>query len=41
MHDPDIFDRPFEFIPERYIKDGKINLSVPDPDIAAFGHGRR
>ncbi|RXW19105.1 hypothetical protein EST38_g6749 [Candolleomyces aberdarensis] len=41
MHDHDIFDRPFEFIPERYIKDGKIDLSLPDPDIAAFGHGRR
>ncbi|KAJ2919540.1 hypothetical protein MD484_g957, partial [Candolleomyces efflorescens] len=41
MHDPDIFHRPFEFIPERYIKDGKIDLSVPDADIAAFGHGRR
>ncbi|RXW24976.1 hypothetical protein EST38_g887 [Candolleomyces aberdarensis] len=41
MHDPDIFDRPFEFIPERYIKDGKIDPSVPDPDIAAFGYGRR
>ncbi|RXW24942.1 hypothetical protein EST38_g890 [Candolleomyces aberdarensis] len=41
MHDPDIFDRPFEFIPERYIKDGKIDPSVPDTDIAAFGYGRR
>ncbi|KAJ2928661.1 hypothetical protein H1R20_g8457, partial [Candolleomyces eurysporus] len=40
-HDPNIFDRPFEFIPERYLKDGKIDPSVPDPDIAAFGHGRR
>ncbi|RXW19069.1 hypothetical protein EST38_g6797 [Candolleomyces aberdarensis] len=41
MHNPDIFDQPFEFIPERYLKDGKIDTSVPDPDIAAFGHGRR
>ncbi|RXW11737.1 hypothetical protein EST38_g14119 [Candolleomyces aberdarensis] len=40
-HDPDIFDRPFEFVPERYIKDGKIDPSAPDSDIAAFGHGRR
>jgi cytochrome P450 len=41
MHDPDIFDRPFECIPERYLKDGKLNPLVPDPEIAAFGHGRR
>ncbi|KAJ2919074.1 hypothetical protein MD484_g1367, partial [Candolleomyces efflorescens] len=41
MHDPDVFDRPFECIPERYLKDGKIDPSVPDPEIAAFGHGRR
>ncbi|KAJ2921302.1 hypothetical protein H1R20_g15791, partial [Candolleomyces eurysporus] len=41
MHDPDVFENPFEFIPERYIKDGKIDLSVPDASRAAFGHGRR
>ncbi|KAJ2919370.1 hypothetical protein MD484_g981, partial [Candolleomyces efflorescens] len=41
MHDPDVFDKPFEFLPERYITDGKINPSVPDSDYAAFGHGRR
>ncbi|KAJ2932209.1 hypothetical protein H1R20_g4906, partial [Candolleomyces eurysporus] len=41
MHDPDVFDKPTEFIPERYIKDGKIDLSVPDAHHAAFGHGRR
>ncbi|RXW19450.1 hypothetical protein EST38_g6404 [Candolleomyces aberdarensis] len=41
MHDPDVFDKPFEFVPERYIKDGKIDPSVPDADRAAFGHGRR
>ncbi|RXW19449.1 hypothetical protein EST38_g6401 [Candolleomyces aberdarensis] len=41
MHDPDVFDKPFEFVPERYIKDGKIDPSVPDADHAAFGHGRR
>ncbi|KAJ2932609.1 hypothetical protein H1R20_g4496, partial [Candolleomyces eurysporus] len=41
LHNPEVFDKPFEFIPERYLKDGKIDPSVPDPDIAAFGHGRR
>ncbi|KAJ2926997.1 hypothetical protein H1R20_g10103, partial [Candolleomyces eurysporus] len=41
MHNPDVFDKPFEFIPERYLKDGQIDLSVPDAEAAAFGHGRR
>jgi hypothetical protein len=36
------FYKPFDFIPERYLgKDGKLDPSVPDPEIAAFGHGRR
>ncbi|KAJ2920647.1 hypothetical protein H1R20_g16448, partial [Candolleomyces eurysporus] len=41
MHNPDVFKQPFDFIPERYLKDGKIDPSVPDPETAAFGHGRR
>ncbi|RXW13417.1 hypothetical protein EST38_g12437 [Candolleomyces aberdarensis] len=41
MHNPDVFDKPFEFIPERYLKDGQIDPSVPDAETAAFGHGRR
>ena len=41
MHDPDVFDKPTKFVPERYIKDGKIDPSVPDAEHAAFGHGRR
>ncbi|KAJ2919402.1 hypothetical protein MD484_g974, partial [Candolleomyces efflorescens] len=41
MHDPKAFDKPFEFSPERYIKDGKIDPSVLDPEAAAFGYGRR
>ncbi|KAJ3526568.1 hypothetical protein NMY22_g10111 [Coprinellus aureogranulatus] len=41
MHDPDTFDDPFEFKPDRYMKDGQIDPSVPDAEIAAFGFGRR
>ncbi|KAJ2935732.1 hypothetical protein H1R20_g1362, partial [Candolleomyces eurysporus] len=44
LHDPRVFDKPFDFIPERYLTDdGKINMSesVSDADMAAFGHGRR
>ncbi|KAH6888849.1 cytochrome P450 [Coprinopsis sp. MPI-PUGE-AT-0042] len=42
MHDPTIFDDPFEFKPERYLTaDGKINPHVLSPEDAAFGYGRR
>jgi hypothetical protein len=41
MHDPDTFEDPFEFKPERYLKEGKIDPSVPDGEQAAFGFGRR
>lgn len=40
-HDPEMFERPFNFVPERYLKDGTIDESVPDAEIAAFGFGRR
>jgi len=41
LHDPKVFDSPLEFRPERYLKDGKLDPSVRDPDTAVFGHGRR
>ena len=41
MHNPGVFERPDEFYPERYLKDGKVDLSVPDGERAAFGFGRR
>ncbi|KAH6899257.1 cytochrome P450 98A3 [Coprinopsis sp. MPI-PUGE-AT-0042] len=41
MHDPIYFKDPTRFELERYLKDGKINLEVLDPEAAAFGFGRR
>lgn len=41
MHDPEVFEAPFEFRPERYLKDDQIDSSVPDGERAAFGFGRR
>lgn len=37
MHSANTFERPFDFIPERYLKDGKVD----DVEIALFGFGRR
>ena len=36
-----MFKDPMVFRPERYLKDGKLNPDVRDPDCAAFGFGRR
>ena len=41
MHDPEVFNDPMVFQPERYLKDGKLNPNVKDPDSAVFGFGRR
>lgn len=42
LHDPNTFDNPFEFIPERYLDDdGNLDPSVPDSEMAGFGFGRR
>lgn len=40
LHDENVYPDPFEFKPERFLKDGQLDLSVPDPS-AAFGFGRR
>ncbi|KAL1950633.1 hypothetical protein VTO73DRAFT_5757 [Trametes versicolor] len=31
LHDPDVYEDPFAFRPERYIKDGKLDTTVQDP----------
>ncbi|KAH6908264.1 O-methylsterigmatocystin oxidoreductase [Coprinopsis sp. MPI-PUGE-AT-0042] len=41
MHDPEVFENPMEFRPERYLKDGQIDPAVLDPEGGAFGYGRR
>ncbi|KAF9449842.1 cytochrome P450 [Macrolepiota fuliginosa MF-IS2] len=41
LHDPEVFDEPMRFMPERYLKDGQPNSEVRDPWNFAFGYGRR
>ena len=41
LHNPETFDNPMEYRPDRYLKDGKLNPDVLDPDSVAFGYGRR
>ncbi|KAJ3533125.1 hypothetical protein NMY22_g7461 [Coprinellus aureogranulatus] len=41
MHDPEVFERSFDFIPERFLKDGKIGPAAIDPENTIFGFGRR
>lgn len=41
FRDPNIYPDPETFNPDRFLKDGKINPLVFDPEERAFGAGRR
>ncbi|KZP29737.1 cytochrome P450 [Athelia psychrophila] len=41
LNDPTVYPDPSTFNPERFLKDGKIDPNVQDPELAAFGYGRR
>ncbi|KAF7336336.1 Cytochrome P450 [Mycena venus] len=41
LHDEEAYADPHSFDPERFLLDGTLNSTVRDPDIAAFGFGRR
>lgn len=41
FHDEKIYPDSYTFNPDRFIKEGKIDLSVQDPELIAFGFGRR
>ena len=41
MHDPDVYPEPFEFRPDRFVRDGKLDGNVRNPLAFIFGFGRR
>lgn len=41
LHDETLYPDPFDFKPDRFLKDGQINKGVRDPAFATFGFGRR
>ena len=42
MHDEEVYPDPFNFKPERFLdENGQPDMSVPQPDTAFFGFGRR
>ncbi|KAJ2911840.1 hypothetical protein MD484_g8575, partial [Candolleomyces efflorescens] len=41
MHDPDVFEDPMTFNPERFLREGQPNPDILDPMFATFGFGRR
>ena len=41
MNDPNVYEDPDVFRPERFICDGRLDTSVRDPAAFVFGYGRR
>ena len=40
-YDETVYPSPSTYDPERFLKDGKLDISVSDPESRIFGSGRR
>lgn len=41
LHEESDYPEPFSFNPDRFIKDGVLDPTVLNPELAVFGYGRR
>lgn len=41
LNNPQVYPDPDKFVPERFLKDGKLNPEIRDPTTYLFGFGRR
>ena len=41
LNDPQVYPAPDKFVPERFLKDGKLNTEIRDPAAYVFGFGPR